>query len=302
MSVHVRAVSGFEDIECWVAARNAVRPEDAWTPQMLALFRAQEVDRLDLLATLDDEVVGTAFVAGGPVSTPERAFAEVIVAREARHHGVGGALLDCVLAEARGRQSDSVELFVRAEEPDAVAFIEHRGFELLRSLDWLALDLAAPAPVPRSLPDGVELAWLGQRPEAVAGMYVVAQETYTELEEVLPQIVATLHDWEAFELGDPKVTFDLCSIALAADDEVVGYGVIQVAAGSKAAMHRMTAVRPAWRRRGIGQAMTCAQITAAKQAGLDVLRGWARTEEIRSLAEGLGYGLERSLRVYRLPV
>jgi GNAT superfamily N-acetyltransferase len=301
MSVRVRAVSGFEDIERWVAARNAVRPDDAWTPQMLALFRAQEVERLDLLALLDDEVVGTAFVAGSPVSTEERVFAEVLVRPEARRHGVGAALLKTVLAEARGRGSNWLELFVRAEETDAVAFIEHQGFALVRSLDWLALDLAASAPATRSLPDGIELAWLGERPQAVEGMYVVAQETYTELEQVLPHIVSTLRDWEAFELGDPKVTFDLCSIALAGDD-VVGYGVIQVAAGSKTAMHRMTAVRPAWRRRGIGKAMTCAQIAAAQQAGLDVMRGWARTEEIRRLALGLGYAVERSLLVYRLPL
>jgi ribosomal-protein-alanine N-acetyltransferase len=301
MSVRVRAVSGFEDIERWVAARNAVRPDDAWTPQMLALFRAQEVDRLDLLATLDDEVVGTAFVAGSPVSTPERAFAELLVTPGARRHGVGRALLESVVGDARSRACRSLELFVRAEERDAVSFVEHRGFALLRTLDWLARDLAAPAPTPRPLQEGIQLAWLSERPQAVEAMYVVARETYTELEQVLPHIVSTLHDWEAFELGDPKVTFDLCSIALAGDD-VVGYGVIQVAAGSKLAMHRMTAVRPAWRRRGIGEAMTCAQIVAAQQAGLDVLRGWARTDEIRRLALRLGYAVERSLRVYRLPL
>ena len=198
-----------------------------------------------------------------------------------------------MLSEARGRESNWLELFVRAEETDAVAFIEHRGFALVRSLDWLALDLAAAAPATGPLPDGIALEWLGERPQAVEGMYVVAQQTYTELEQVLPHIVSTL--------GDPKVTFDLCSIALAGDD-VVGYGVIQVAAGSKTAMHRMSAVRPAWRRRGIGRAMTCAQIAAAQQAGLDVMRGWARTEEIRRLALGLGYAVERSLLVYRLPL
>lgn len=297
-AVTLRAVSGYDELQLWADARNAVRPDDAWSAEMLSLLRATEVDRLDLLALDGDTVVGTAFVAGGPISTAERAFAEVLVLHAARRKGVGAALLEAVLSAARNRGSASVEFFVRAEEEDAPAFLERRGFAQASTMDLFAFDLAQPVPAPRPLTEGIELAWLTERSSAVEGMYKVAREVHAGSRDTLPPVADTLHEWEAFELGDPKVAFHLCSVAYAGS-RVVGYGIVQVVPDSGAAAHRMTAVVAAWRRRGIGEAITRAQLGAARASGLASLEGWARTDAIRALAEKLGYAPRRRLLVYR---
>lgn len=296
--MEIRSVSGYDDLKRWVNARNAVRPDDGWTPEMLALLRATEVDRVDLMALEDDEVAGIAFVAGGPVSTPQRTFAEVIVVPEARRRGIGGALLDAVLADASSRRSETLEFFVRNEETDANIMLKRRGFEVHRTLDSLGFDLSKKPPPTPALPDGVELAWLNERPSAVTGMYLVAHLVHAEAEGALPPIASTMADWEAFELGDPKVSFELSIVALA-DEQVIGYGIVHVVEVTGAASHRVTAVLPEWRRRGIATAMTQAQIVASKQAGLRSLEGWARNEPIRGMTEKLGYGLLRRVNIYR---
>jgi ribosomal protein S18 acetylase RimI-like enzyme len=296
--MEIRAVSGYDDLKRWVNARNSVRPDDGWTPEMLALLRATEVDRVDLMALEGDEVAGIAFVAGGPVSTPERTFAEVIVVHEARRRGVGGALLDAVLADAASRRSETLEFFVRDEEIDANAMLERRGFELHRTLDSLGVDLSQEPPPAPPLAEGVELGWLNERPSAVTGMYALAHIVHNEAEGALPRIASTMADWEAFELGDPKVSFELSVVALA-DEQVVGYGIVHVVEATRAASHRVTAVLPEWRRRGIATAMTQAQIVASNEAGLRSLEGWARNEPIRGLAEKLGYRLLRRVNILR---
>jgi mycothiol synthase len=297
-SIRLRSVSGYEELKLWVDARNAIRPDDGWSPEMLAVLRATEVDRLDLFVLDGEEVVGTAFVAGGPVSNDERTFAEVLVLPGARRRGVGSTLLDAVLGAAASRGSSTVEFFVRAEEEDAQAFLERRGFVVANTMDLLAFDLARTAPDPQPVPESIELAWLTERPAAVAGMYEVAHEVHAKSDGTLPAIADTLHDWEAFELGDPKVAFHLCSVAFAGT-EVVGYGIVQVVPGSGVAAHRVTAVRPEWQRRGIGEAITRAQLGAARESGLRSLEGWTRTPAIRALVEKLGYVPRRSVLVYR---
>ena len=74
--------------------------------------------------------------------------------------------------------------------------------------------------------------------------------------------------------------------------EVVGYAQLTTtAAQPQAAFHDMTAVKRAWRGRGIAGALKRAQIAWAKEHGYERLEteNEARNEPIRRLNSALGY-------------
>ena len=56
MEIEIRPVSGYDDLERWVAARNEAVPDDPQNTVMMALVRASELSRLDLLAVEGDEI------------------------------------------------------------------------------------------------------------------------------------------------------------------------------------------------------------------------------------------------------
>ena len=70
--------------------------------------------------------------------------------------------------------------------------------------------------------------------------------------------------WRATEIERPSLEPELTFIALA-DDEVVGYAILDSLSGEP--WHRLTAVKRAWRGRGIATALKRAQIQAAKKKG-----------------------------------
>ena len=67
MPLEIRPVVGYEDLQRWVATRNAAS-SDAITVEMRALVRALEIDSVDLIAEHDGEAVGMAFLSGDPRS------------------------------------------------------------------------------------------------------------------------------------------------------------------------------------------------------------------------------------------
>jgi GNAT superfamily N-acetyltransferase len=74
----------------------------------------------------------------------------------------------------------------------------------------------------------------------------------------------------------------------------VGYAKFSLTeARPKVADHDMTAVRRAWRGRGIARALKCAQIAWAKRSGFERLEtsNEARNHPIRRLNDQLGYRL-----------
>lgn len=77
-------------------------------------------------------------------------------------------------------------------------------------------------------------------------------------------------------------------MALAGAD-AVGFGVLLSVENGTFGMHRVTVVLPDWRRRGVGAALTRAQIAGAKRTSLERLAAWAWTDPQRRLYASLGY-------------
>jgi len=61
-------------------------------------------------------------------------------------------------------------------------------------------------------------------------------------------------------------------------------------------------VLPAWRRRGVGRALTQAQVAAAKQASVGTLQVWARSDAHQLLFEKLGFRAKTASIDFRGPL
>jgi mycothiol synthase len=113
----------------------------------------------------------------------------------------------------------------------------------------------------------------------------------------------TIEAWRAREIDRPTRSPDLSFVAMAAG-EVVGYAVLDLVGDE--GHHGFTAVKRAWRRRGIATALKSAQIAAATRLGLSVLVTGSeeRNLPMRTLNAMLGYrpDPERSTVVLRGPL
>jgi GNAT superfamily N-acetyltransferase len=289
VTLEIKPASGFADLERWVAVRNEVVPDDPGDPSMMALIRATELEHVNLLALRDGDVVGIAMLAADPNSLEsDHPYVEVMVPPRHRGRGVGTALLSDISERVRRLGKHGLHVDAREDDVYSVEFLERRGFVEQDRADRFVLDLAHADPVDAAPPDGVSIHWLGDRPELVPAAFQVATETYPELGGPISKQAGTLHEWQLYELGDPRVALDLTPVAVAGD-EAVGFGALLSVEDGRFGVHRITVVLPAWRRRGIGAALTRAQIAAAKLASLERLEARAWTDLQRRLYASLGY-------------
>jgi GNAT superfamily N-acetyltransferase len=289
VSIDVRPVTGYAALERWVDLRNEVVTDDPHSAQMIALIRASESQRVDLLALEGDEPVGTGMLAGDPNSLESSyPYVEVMVPERNRGRGVGTALIRALSAHARALGKDGLHCDTREHDTYTIAFLERRGFFEVGRIPLLRLDLDRVEAVEPAPPDGVELARLAERPDLLQGMYAVAETTYPEIGGHIAKEAGSLRDWQLYELGDPRLLFEMTPIALAGGN-VVGFATMLCLPDGVTAAHRITTVLPDWRGRGIGTVLARAQIVAAKRAGLRAVTVWQRTELVRRLFVGLGF-------------
>lgn len=82
------------------------------------------------IARVDSRIVGSLTLATFPIPTGVRAWIEdVVVDAEARGHGVGEALNQAAIAEARARGAITVELTSRPSREAANRLYQRIGFE-----------------------------------------------------------------------------------------------------------------------------------------------------------------------------
>ena len=287
--MEIRPASGYADLERWVATRNEVVPDDPGDAGRMALIRANEPEHVNLLAWRDGEVVGIGMLTADPMAlTSNDPYVEVMVPQRHRGRGIGTALLADISERVRRLGKRGLHVDARENDADSVGFLERRGFVEQRRADRLVLEVAEVNPLDPAPPDAVSIHWLAERPDLVPAAHRVAAETYPELAGPRSMLAETLHEWQLYELGDPRVAFDLSPVAMAGD-EAVGFGIVLSVENGKFGMHRITVVLPAWRRRGVGAALTRAQIAAARHASLERLEAWAWTDLQQRLYASLGY-------------
>jgi N-acetylglutamate synthase-like GNAT family acetyltransferase len=282
VAIEIKVVSGYAELERWVAARNEVATDDSDTVALKALLRASQDGRVDLIAYDRGEVVGTGLMAGDPGTLrSSHPYVEVMVPDRHRGRGVGTALLQDVSDRLRRLGKEGLQVGARSDDLYSLGYLERRGFVEVDRWSQLFLELDALQPVDQAPPPGIEVVWLADRPDLLEAMFSLAVETGRDQ-------TGSFEAWQAYELGDPRIRLDLTPIAVA-EDEVIGYGTLMELVGDRTGCHRYLTFPPRWQERGVCAALMHAQISGAKAAGLETLFAWARPEEHQPFYESLGY-------------
>jgi GNAT superfamily N-acetyltransferase len=285
----VRPARGDADLDASLGVYNAVFPRDAVSVEEAKAFYASTLQFLELIAEVDGAAVGSGLGALRGTD-PGVALAIVAVLPDARRHGVGSGLFDEIRRWAGERGAQRLETWVNEEDEASLAYARRRGFEIYARETGLELDLATATPEVAP-PDGIRIVCLADRPELAEAMYDVASEANPDVPGSEDYVMPPRAEFVERHLRSPDALPEGTFVALAGD-EAVGYAKLRPAAARPGvALHGLTAVKRAWRRRGIAGALKRAQIAWAAGAGHErlVSANELRNEPIRRLNERLGY-------------
>jgi GNAT superfamily N-acetyltransferase len=264
--IELRRVEADEDVDAFVAVRNAIDPTHALHTAIYRDHRAAP-GRTDLLAC-----VGGVPVAGGFVEPHHArldgstAYVSVRVLEEWRRQGIGTELFRAVSELARSAGWTELHSVARHDDVDTLDYLGKRAFVEVLRMQELSLDLgeAGDEVEPRA---DAELVLLGEELEPAA--FEAAKEIYPDIPEEDGIWIGDFDTWRREELPDHALRD--CSFAALADGELVAYATL-LDRGEGLAVHGITGVRPAWRGRGLAVALKRAQIAAARRRGLRELR------------------------------
>jgi len=269
---------------------DAVWPHDPLTIDDVRSYQASVRDYVSHLAWLDGAAVGSAVSVIAP-QRADRVFTIVTVLAGQRRHGAGSAIYEAISAWAAERGLSVLEVAVLDNDPESLAFAGRRGFVEERREVGVVLHLAEIEPPAVEPPDGIEIVTWAERPELARGMYEVAVEAEPDIPGFEDDEIEPFDDWLAHDMqgsGDrPEATF----VALAGQ-EVIGYAKFSLTqAQPTIAHHDLSAVKRAWRGRGVARALKAAQINWALASGYTELhtRNEERNEPIRRLNARFGY-------------
>ena len=269
---------------------NAVWRHDPFTMPDVRSFKASVRDHVDLWPALAEPRSAPGSRAILPQRV-DRVYAIVTVLADHRRGGVGTALYTAISAWAAERGLSELEVAVLDNDRESLAFAQRRGFTEERRDLGLVLDLAEVTAPEVALPEGVEIVTWAARPELARGLYEVALEALPDIPGLEDDDIEPFDDWLAHAMqgsGDrPEATF-----VAVAGEQVVGYSKFALREGQPTiAYHDLSAVRRAWRGRGIARALKATQINWALANGYTELRtsNEARNAPIRHLNAAFGY-------------
>jgi mycothiol synthase len=276
------------DVELWAELRNVVDPQIAATAEGVRRHRQHEPTAGYFLARFGEEAAGVGVAAEqGDLRSTDVAVAFFGVVPEQRRKGIGSALYRELSEHARSIGKGRLQVDLWEDEHEARGFLDRRGFAEVERFARVRLELADARIPPTADHPGIHLVPLEGHTHLAGSMYETAVEAYTDMPSADP-IETTFEEFHDREVERPGLRGDL-SILAVVEDEVVGFGTIDVHGDE--AFNSLTAVRRAWRRRGVASAIKRAQIQAAKAAGVTSLTTFSEKRNIpmRTLNEKLGY-------------
>ena len=292
MSVEVRHAAGVEDVAQSVRMFNATWPAEALTVEEALAFEDRMAPMQEMIAFVDGELVGSAVAAAGGSIAPPNVFMLITVLPEQRRRGAGTALYREISSWAREHSRDTLRTRTREDDPDGLDYALRHGFTEVGRETGLALELHGLDPPKIAPPDGVEIASLAERPEAEPQIFDIAVESYPDIPgDEQEYVFGDPEEWLRHHLHGPAHRPDANFVALVGED-VIGYAKLTVSpARPSSAFHGMTAVRRAWRGRGVAGALKRAQIRWALANGLERLEttNELRNEPMQRVNLGLGY-------------
>ena len=211
-----------------------------------------------------------------------------------RGRGVGTALLERLSAWAVAAGQTHANASVDELDDASLTWASRRGFREVGRNSALVLDLRS-APRPEiSPPDGVAITSWADRPDAVRGMYEVSREAYVDVPGEEETEMAPFEEWVANDLDGasdrPEATF----VASPETRSSATRSSRSPKHWQTPPIHDITAVKRAWRGRGVAGALKRAEIAWAIDSGYVRLQTFneVRNEPIRRLNERYGYVVE----------
>ena len=291
----IRPATTDADLEAIVRVVNEVRPDEPITVAEMRWSDEKYPGGRRYLALLDGEPVGVGGAGRVYMFPPDYPawWGNLSVLPEHRRRGVGSALLAAISDAARDAGKSELMGRTTADRPEAMAFLEHRGFHEYERMKVVRLEVDGKAPIPVDPPAGVVITSLEDRPDLVDGVYEVAKEALPDIPGEGPVAPDTLEEFRTREIDRPHVPHGGFAIALdAATGRVIGYAsLLLLSGGSRVAWHGMTAVARAWRGRGLAGALKRATIAWARENGLEALEGANDVDNapMRAVNRRLGY-------------
>jgi mycothiol synthase len=276
--IEVRAAESDADLEGFIRIRRTLLPnESGGTVELLRADLAENPDRHFYVAELDGEVVGSGLISLSDLR--DRFSVKVRVLPQARRRGVGTALLRQLVTHATG---DKVGTHL--EEEESRPFAERFGFrETDRQVEQVKR--LGDEPDPPSLPDGIEVVTVAERPSLLREAYPLACEGYSDMALERPAQIS-LATWLREGATLPGGSF----VALAGG-EIVGWSGLVEHDNNGVAEDGLTVVRRDWRRRGLATTLKRMELAWAAANGYREIVTWTQrgNEGMRSLNERLGY-------------
>ena len=303
MTRELHVVESDADYERFLAIRNAVDPR----PLTLAGYRAERtaaLATLDLLATVDGRDVGAGMAGWGSISADAGVtYLDVWVIPDARRQGVGGALLDRLVAFARQHGLERAHAAVVDGDAASLDFAVRRGLavEGAGQLGHLTITSAHAGDLP-TMPDGLEIVSLGDRRDLERDVYDLEMAVKPEVPAMADEPDPPFASWQADLSGDPGFLPALSLLALV-DGRLAG--AIHVYDNADDAVFiGMTAVHPRARRRGIARLLKTELARRAAAAGIRRIETYndGTNERIRALNESLGYEYQPRLLLLKGPL
>jgi mycothiol synthase len=276
--IEVRPAETDADLEAFIRIRRALLPnESGGTVSMMRSDLASKPELRYYVAELEGEVVGAGLV--GPSDLRDRYTVKVRVLPDARRRGVGTAVLRELAPHAKGDK-----LSTHVEEEGSQPFAERFGFrEIDRQVEQVRRLDGEVAP---SLPDGLEVVTVAERPSLLREAYPLACQGYEDMAlDGFAQI--SLDTWLRDEATLPDGSF----VALS-DGEIVGYSGLVRHDNDGVAEDGLTVVRRDWRRRGLARTLKELELAWAAANGYREVVTWTQrgNDAMRRLNEVLGYG------------
>lgn len=293
--LEIREAITDEDLGHMVAIIGRVSPDNPMSVEEARWQDARYPGGKRFVAWLDGQAVGCG--GAGRVYMYAADFpalwGNLSVLPEFRGRGVGGALLDAIsdVALAAGKR----ELYGRttADRPDAIRFLERRGFREVERMKVVRLDLADFNHAPIQPPAGIQITSLEARPELADRLYEVAVEALPDIPGDGRMDPGTPAEFRARDVDRSLMPKGGYAVAVdEASGAVVGYSNLMLVANDPGlAWHGMTAVRRAWRGRGIAGALKRATIAWAAANGLEAIETANDVDNapMRAVNRRLGY-------------
>ena len=207
---------------------------------------AADPDTRFFLARYEGQVVGSG--VGKRSSLQGTLYAIARVLAEARRQGAGAALYEALSAHAQSLGLQ--QLWGRVFDAEALQFALSRGLEEFgREIESVLTITSTRAAIPP--PPGVDITSFGDRPDLAPAAHAIDAEAVPDIPTWAELAAGPYETWRATNLEGPSALPHACMVALAGG-EVIGYAALLArTAEPGTAEHQLTAVRRAWRGRGV---------------------------------------------------